>query len=154
MSLRHDHNHRLCFPICDEIIKNDVRPAVHDPAVLRLAVSVQQVKHRIFCAALVIVRRRIDSNPPSYSHRLRLIKDNPDFSVRHRSGIVKGRHLTRHLDETGNCETRRDRFDCRVRRVCCLNALDSKVADPDLGRKRPKSRGPDSVLGFVMARIV
>ena len=88
--MRHYHNHRLSFAIGDQVVKDDIRASVHDPAGLCFAVSVKQVVHGILRRRLVVIGRRVHPEITVDSHSLRSIQDHAHFAVRHRARIVKG----------------------------------------------------------------
>ena len=114
VALRHHDDHRHGFALGDHVVEDDVRPAVHHPAVLRLAVAVEQVEHRVAvartgrspeaCRSTAIASRPSRSIRRAPSARRRAA---PPWS--RRKPAVAG-----HLDEAGHRRSGRRRLDRRI----------------------------------------
>ena len=81
---RHNHDHRLYFPLRDEIVENDVGAAHRGPCACVVAKTVQQIQHGIrFFRRGIVARRSIDVVVALIVGHGRLIKVMMHFAARH-----------------------------------------------------------------------
>lgn len=145
MPVRHDNDHGLGLAVGNEIVQDDIGAAIHDPAALRLTVSVKQVVGRVFGVGLVVVRGRVYPQIPVHSHRLRLIQHHPHLTVWHGTRIVERCAVGWNLDEAGDRAPSRSWHDADVGRIRKIHASNPEVVNPDLGRQRADSDAPDPI---------
>ena len=80
---RHHDDHRLGFPLRDQIVEDEARAPHRRPRIVAVPGPVQQIEHRILRAARFVPGRRVDLHAPERAERRRIVRDRCDRAVRH-----------------------------------------------------------------------
>ena len=102
VAIGHHHDHRFGLALGDQVVEDEVRAPLPDPAGLVFPAAVLQVEHGIAHLDLrVVAGRQVDQRVAPATGRLRRVPDLTDLPVGHvLDRIVVGASL-RHLDGAG-----------------------------------------------------
>lgn len=142
--LIHHHQHRLRLPGREQVVEDEVHPALVALPALVFSDPVLEVQHRISLRGfLVLTGRAVDERPSGRAGDLRVVPECANLAVRHVLHVVEVGSLLRDLDPAGLLPPAEERLAAGI--VDGDPAHDQPVVvEPRHDRR--SGHGPDPVL--------
>ena len=143
VAVGHHDDHRLAASRRDQVVEDEVRASLADPAGLVLAAAVLQVEHRVArLRLLVVVRREVDERVAPGAGHLRVVPDLAHLAVRHVLDVVVVDARLGDLDGARVLAAAEERVAALV---VHLDAVDDQRVVVQAGRERRRRDRPDAV---------